>query len=155
MYKVFLTNVFVSKGFEDKPAVNFSEKGDVAWFRVGHKVYDPNAEDNTRWVNRAVKAFKSLAERIKKMNLDAGSCINIEGVEDDIPYEDSEGNKKVQSSVIVITNIEYAGSAGGKSTDKESKHKKDSEEKSTKKKSGDSENYEGYSAYSGNPFFEA
>ena len=51
MLKVFATQVV--------------EKGDAVRFRIGKKVYDPNAENNARWVNLAVKGFGPICERIK------------------------------------------------------------------------------------------
>lgn len=73
MIKTFITGAVISQGYENAPALKFSEKGDAVRFRIGHKVYDPNAKDNHRWVNLPVKAFGTLCDRIRKMKLQAGS----------------------------------------------------------------------------------
>ena len=40
MIKVFASEVVVCRGFENRPAIKFSDKGDFVRFRVGMKVYD-------------------------------------------------------------------------------------------------------------------
>ena len=73
MFKVIATDVVISKGFDNAPALRFSEKGDSVRFRIGKKVYDTRAENNTRWFNVPVKAFGDVCERIKKMQLTPSS----------------------------------------------------------------------------------
>ena len=64
MLKVFATNLIVSKGYENNPALKyFGENDSCVQFRVGEKVYDKDAENNTRWVNHTVKAFGAACER--------------------------------------------------------------------------------------------
>lgn len=77
MLKVFATQVVISRGYDGAAAIKFSEKGDAVRFRIGKKVYDPNAENNARWVNLAVKGFGPICERIKKMQLKDGSFVNL------------------------------------------------------------------------------
>ena len=79
MLKFFATEVTVSKGANNAPALKFSDKGDFVRFRIGAKVYDTRAEKNHRWVNLTVKAFGPLCERIRKMDLKEGSHINLSG----------------------------------------------------------------------------
>ena len=79
MLKVFATQVVVSRGYDGAAAIKFSEKGDAVRFRIGKKVYDPNAENNARWINLAVKGFGPICERIKKMQLKDGSFVNLIG----------------------------------------------------------------------------
>ena len=79
MLKVFATDVVISKGYDGAPALKFSEKGDSVRFRIGKKVYDTRANNNYRWVNLAVKAFGTVCERIKKMQLKESSYVNIVG----------------------------------------------------------------------------
>ena len=43
MLMFFASDVVVSKGYQNAPALKFSEKGDFVRFRVGQKVYDPRA----------------------------------------------------------------------------------------------------------------
>ena len=54
MLMFFASDVVVSKGYQNAPALKFSEKGDFVRFRVGQKVYDPRAEENHRWINITV-----------------------------------------------------------------------------------------------------
>ena len=79
MLKVFATQVVVSKGYDNTPALRFSENGDSVRFRIGKKVYDPHAENDSRWINLPVKAFNGVCERIKKMQLKEGSFVNLIG----------------------------------------------------------------------------
>ena len=51
MFKVFATDVVVSKGYDNSSALKFSDDGTSVRFRIGKKVYDTRAENNTRWVN--------------------------------------------------------------------------------------------------------
>ena len=57
MLMFFASDVVVSKGYQNAPALKFSEKGDFVRFRVGQKIYDPRAEDNHRWINITIKSF--------------------------------------------------------------------------------------------------
>ena len=56
MFKAIVTEAVISKGYDGAPAFRFSENGDSVRFRFGKKVFDSKAENNTRWVNMAVKA---------------------------------------------------------------------------------------------------
>lgn len=67
MFKVFATDVVISKGYDNAPALKFSERGDSVRFWVGKKVYDARVKGNQRWVNLSVKAFGPVCERIRKM----------------------------------------------------------------------------------------
>lgn len=113
MLKVFATQVVVSKGYDGAPALRFSEKGDSVRFRIGKKVYDPHAENDSRWVNLSVKAFNGICERIKKMQLKEGSYINLIGRLDEDSWTDSRTGEEKSAMVIILDDIEYA-SGGGK-----------------------------------------
>lgn len=104
MLKVFATNLIVSKGYENNTALKcFGENDSCVQFRVGEKVYDKDAENNTRWVNHTVKAFGAACERIKKMQLKEGSFINITGgTFTDEMWSDGEGDKKTVKHAQVI-----------------------------------------------------
>ena len=39
MVKVIITNAFISKGFENNPALKFSDNGDSVRFRIGVSIY--------------------------------------------------------------------------------------------------------------------
>lgn len=112
MLKVFATQVVVSKGYDNAPALRYSENGDSVRFRIGKKVYDPHAENQSRWVNLSVKAFNGVCERIKKMQLKEGSFVNLIGRLDEDSWKDEEGNAK-SMMVVILDDIEYA-SGGGK-----------------------------------------
>ncbi len=114
MLKVIATDVIVSKGFDGAPALKFSEKGDSVRFRIGKKVYDTRAENNQRWVNLSVKAFGTVCDRIKKMQLKDGSFINILGRLDEDSWEDSTTHEKKTAMVIILDEVEYCSSGGSK-----------------------------------------
>lgn len=113
MLKIFASNVVVSKGYQNAPALKFSEKGDFVRFRVGQKVYDPRAEDNHRWINLTVKCFDaSLVDRIRKMGLKEGSFISLSGRYDEDVWEDEVSHEKRSMPVIILDELEFSG--GGK-----------------------------------------
>lgn len=114
MLKFMAANVVVSKGPKDKPALRFSEGDTSVMFRIGKRVYDTRAEDNQRWVNVNAKAFGDLVKRIRKMKLDAGSFINIDGRYDEDVWQDKDGNTQ-RAPVVILTDIEYAYSGNAKS----------------------------------------
>ena len=111
MLKVFATQVVVSKGYDNTPALRFSENGDSVRFRIGKKVYDPHAEND---INLPVKAFNGVCERIKKMQLKEGSFVNLIGRLDEDSWEDKDTKETRKMMVIILDDIEYA-SGGGKS----------------------------------------
>lgn len=113
MLKVFATQVVVSRGYDGAAALRFSEKGDSVRFRIGKKVYDPHAENESRWINLSVKAFGGVCERIKKMQLKEGSCINLIGRLDEDSWTDQNTGESKSMMVIIMDDIEYA-SGGGK-----------------------------------------
>jgi len=105
MRKTILTGVVISRGYDNKPAIWFSEGNKCARFRVGCKVYDKQAENNTRWINFTIKAFGALAERISKMGLKEGSYINLSGRPDEDVWDDNGTTKR--QSIIILDEIEY------------------------------------------------
>lgn len=112
MFKVVATNVVISRGYEGAPALRFSEKGESVRFRIGKKVYDPNAENDSRWINMGVKAFGKECERVKNMKLKDGSFINLIGRLDEDIWTDSNTGETKSAMVIILDDVEYAG--GGK-----------------------------------------
>lgn len=119
LLKVFATNVIISKGFNNNPAIRYSEKGDSVRFRIGAKMYDTRAENNTRWVNLSVKAFGGVCERIKKMKLKEGSFVNLVGRLDEDTWTDSQTNETRSATVIILDEIEYATVGGSKGRENE------------------------------------
>ena len=115
MLKFFASNVVVSKGYQNSPAVKFSEKGDFVRFRVGQKVYDPRAEDNHRWINLTIKCFDAaLVDRIRKMGLKEGSFISLSGRYDEDVWEDEESKEKRSMPCIILDELEFSGGGNGK-----------------------------------------
>lgn len=112
MFKVFATDVIISKGYDGAQALKFSENGENVRFRIGKKVYDTRAENNTRWINLSVKAFGAVCERIKKMQLKEGSFVNVLGRLDEDLWEDSTTHEKKSAMVLILDEIEYC--SGGK-----------------------------------------
>jgi single-stranded DNA-binding protein len=113
MNKVFITSAVVSKGYQDQPALRFSEKSDSARsvrFKVGERVYDKRADNNTRYVNHGIKAFGALAERIEKMGLKEGSYVNLTGRLDEDVWDDNGTTKR--APVIILDDIEFCYSGG-------------------------------------------
>ena len=115
MLKVFGTQVVISRGYDGAAAIKFSEKGDAVRFRIGKKVYDPGASDNTRWINMAVKGFGPICERIKKMQLKEGSYVNLVGRLDEDVWTDDTTKEEKRAMVIVLDELEYASNGSGKS----------------------------------------
>lgn len=114
MFKVIATDVVISKGYDGALALKFTESGESVRFRIGKKVYDTRAENNARWMNISVKAFGPVCERIKKMQLKESSFINILGRLDEDIWEDSVTHEKKSAMVIILDEIEFCSSGGGK-----------------------------------------
>ncbi len=113
MLMFFASNVVVSKGYQNAPAIKFSDSGDFVRFRVGQKVYDPRAKDNHRWVNITVKCFDAgLVDRIRKMGLKEGSFIDLTGRFDEDVWEDEETKEKRSMPCVILDDLEFSG--GGK-----------------------------------------
>lgn len=158
MFKVFATNVVVSKGYGENPTFKFSDNENIVNFRIGKKVYDPKADDNTRWINVAVKAFGDICERIKKMKLKEGSSLNIEGKLDEDVWDDESTGEVKRRTVIILTDVEYASSGSGSGNsnkpDDQSTEKPKGGNQTGNKKGSDSSNFTGFSDFGGeNPFF--
>ena len=157
MFKVLATGVVISKGFDNNPALKFSEKGDSVRFRVGQKVYDSRAENNTRWVNHTVKAFGSVCERIEKMQLKEGSFVNFVGRLDEDTWTDEDSGEIKRMQVVILDEIEYASGGGKKDSDNNRSGAKQSEKQtSSGKKKNDpenSDNFDGYSPFNDEDFF--
>lgn len=111
MFNAIITNAVVSKGYDNNPAVQYSEKGDFARFRFGKKVYDSRADGNYRWVNMTVKAFGGIVERIQRMQLKDGSYINLMGRLDEDTWTDKASGETRSAMVLILDDIEYASSA--------------------------------------------
>lgn len=108
MLEAIITGAVISKGYEDAPTIKYSDSGKAVFFRIGKRVYDPQAEDNHRWINLSIKGFGDMPERVKKMQLKESSFINIRGRLDEDVWTDNSGNTR-RSIVVVAEDIEYAG----------------------------------------------
>lgn len=155
MLKVFGTQVVISRGYDGAAAIKFSEKGDSVRFRIGKKVYDPSASDNTRWINLAVKGFGPICERIKKMQLKEGSFVNFVGRLDEDVWEDSKTKEKKSTTVIILDDIEYA-SGGSNSKDPQNTSKTAYNAQATPSTaSANKGGFTGFEPFGGNnPFFD-
>ena len=110
MLQFIATNAVISRGFDNKAALKFTEDGSCVRFRIGERVYDKNAENNTRWINLNVKAFGNVCERIKKMQLKDGSFVNFIGRFDEDVWTDRETGETRSQPVIILSDIEFSGS---------------------------------------------
>ena len=111
MFNAIITNAVVSRGYDNAPAVQFSDKGDFARFRIGKKVYDSRADGNYRWVNMTVKSFGSTTERIHKMQLKEGSYVNLSGRLDEETWQDKTTGENRSAMILILDEIEFASSA--------------------------------------------
>ncbi len=116
MVAMIAPNVFISKGYENEPALKFSEKGDCVQFNIGWKVYDPKAEGDSRWINLHVKAFGQVSTRIKNMNVKEKSCVNLYGRLDEESWIDKNSGETKKRFIMILDNIEFAYN-GSKSKD--------------------------------------
>ena len=156
MFKVFATDVVVSKGYDNSSALKFSDDGTSVRFRIGKKVYDTRAENNTRWVNVSVKAFGTVCERIKKMQLKEGSFIHIAGRLDEDNWVDTTSNEKKSQIVIILDEIEYASGGGNKSKDNQQANAAPATTPAAPASTPESSpNFEGYTPFGGGSFFDA
>jgi single-stranded DNA-binding protein len=114
MLKMTVTKAVISKGFNGEDALKFSENTDNQFvrFRIGVRVYDKKAKDEHRFVNLNVKAFGYIANRIKDMNLDAGTYINLVGRYDEDSWEDKNTHEKKSAPILIAEEIEFASSGG-------------------------------------------
>lgn len=157
MLKVFATDVIVSKGYANQSAVRFSEDGKIVRFRIGKKVYDKNAENNTRWFNISVKGFGAIAERIQKMQLKEGSLIHLSGTLDEESWLDQSSNTTKTQTVIILEDIDYASGGGAK---KEGQNQQNGSAAPAVPAAGttgtpeNSPNFEGYSTFGAGSFFD-
>ncbi len=152
MFKVFATDAVISKGYDNTSALKFSDNGESVRFRIGKKVYDSRADNNTRWVNISVKAFGPLCERIKKMQLKEGSYVHLSGRLDEESWVDAD-NKNRSQSIIILEDIEYASGGGNKTAKDKQETAQDAGQ--TTSAPENSPNFEGYSAFDGGSFFDA
>lgn len=160
MLKVIATDVVISKGYDNAPAIRYSETengGTMARFRFGKRVYDPQTKENSRWLNYSVKAFGQLCERMKKMSLKEGSYVNLLGRLDEDTWTDQKTGEKKSMTVIILDEIEYASGGSSKSKDEQ---KPDQQTGYTTPPAAaaqppqNSENFTGYEPFGGGSFFD-
>lgn len=158
MLKVFATQVVISRGYDNKPAISITRNNDSAAvrFRIGKKVYDPKAEGNARWLNYSVKGFGPIVDRIEKMQLKEGSYVNIMGRLDEDTWEDQNTKEKKSATVIILDDIEYA-TGGGKSKDNNSATNGNGNQAPAAAPAPTEDNsggFTGYEPFGGNSFFD-
>ena len=114
MFKMFATNVVISKGFDGRPPLRFidTEKGPIVRFRIGQPTYDSRCKDNRRWINLNAKASGAVCERIRKMKLKAGSFVNIIGRYDQELMDGKNGQDPRKFPLLIVEEIEYCCNNG-------------------------------------------
>jgi single-stranded DNA-binding protein len=142
MNKIIITSVVISKGFDNQPALRFSENRDSVRFKVGEKVYDKRAKDNHRWINLGVKAFGQLAQRIDKMNLKEGSYVNLSGRLDEDVWDDNGTTRR--ATVVILDDIEFCYSGGNGKSQKDNDAAAPSEA---------SDGFTGFESFGGNDLY--
>ena len=155
MLKVIATDVVISKGYDNAPALRFSENGDCVRFRIGKKVYDSRAENNVRWVNIAVKGFGELCARIQKMQLKEGSFVHLMGRLDEDSWLDQSSGEQKSQMVIILDEIEYASGGSKPKEIQQTIQTQDSGASSETQKAPQetSQNFMGYAPFAGGSFF--
>ncbi len=108
MVKLIATNTVISKGFNGAPAIQVSESGNAARFRVSYRVYDKQAEGNYRYINLTVKAFGTLIKKLSDLKLGAGSTVNLIGRLDEETWTDKKTGETKKAFAVILDEIEYA-----------------------------------------------
>lgn len=159
MLKIFATDVVISKGYDNAPAIRYSETengGTMARFRFGKRVYDPQTKENSRWINVSVKAFSQTCERMKKMKLKDGSFVNLIGRLDEENWTDQKTGEKKSMMVVILDEIEYA-SGGPKSKDEQKLNQQSgytAPPAAAAQSPQNSDNFTGYEAFGSGSFFD-
>lgn len=159
MLKVFATDVVISKGYDNAPAIRYSngEKGSMARFRFGKRTYDPQTKENSRWINMSVKAFGPICERMKKMQLKDGSFVNLIGRLDEETWTDQTSGEKKSATVIILDEIEYAYGGGKSRDDQNAQQNSSAQAPGQTAPASDpqqSDNFTGYEPFGGGSFFD-
>lgn len=150
MLAVLITGAVISKGYQDEPAIKTSDSGKAVWFRVGKKVYDPQAKDNRRWINLDIKGFNNMVERIQKMQLKEGVYVNIRGRLDEDVWEDSSGATR-KKLVVIAEDIEYAGGKAKEDSEEAEPARQPEEAPISTEAPGE---FTGYESFGGTDFFD-
>ena len=151
---LILDNAVISKGYGDNPAIRISngEKGSLARFSVGKKMYHPRNDDKTKWVNVQVKTDRpDLIEQIKRMQLKEGSWVNLKGEIKIEAWQDQTTKEEKEGFVMYLASVSYAGSGGnGKSKNSDTA----SENSETKQAPQQSSNFTGFENFDAGEFFD-
>lgn len=150
MLQAIITGAVVSKGFDGAEAIRYSESGKAVWFRIGKKVYDPQAEDHSRWVNFSIKGFGDMPDRVEKMQLKEGSFINLRGRLDEEVWTDKNDSTR-RSVVIIAEDIEYAGGKPQEGTEPKKAKAQPAAPPAPEEPAGE---FTGYEAFGGSSFFD-
>lgn len=116
MFKLLATGAVISKGYDGKPPLRFhdTEQGPIVRFRIGKTVFDSRCQDNRRWININAKATGAVCERIRKMKLKEGDCVNVIGCYDEETMKSEGGQKPRKFPLVIVEEIEYCYSGGQK-----------------------------------------
>lgn len=107
MVKLTVTNAVISKGYNGAPAIQVSESGNAARFKIGYRVYDKQADGNYRYINLTVKAFGSLIKKLSDMKLSDGAVVNLCGRLDEEVWTDKKTGETKKSFSVILEEIEY------------------------------------------------
>ncbi len=150
MLQAIITGAVVSQGFDGASAINVSDSGKAVWFRIGKKVYDPQAEDHSRWMNFSIKGFGDMPDRVEKMQLKEGSFVNLRGRLDEEVWTDKNGGIR-RSVVIIAEDIEYAGGKPKEGSEPKKKQEPAAAPPPQEEPTGE---FTGYEAFGSSSFFD-
>lgn len=130
-----LADVIVSKGFEEKPAITFREdiktkSGGttcLAQFQVSNR---NGYGENATYSNFTVKCWGAMATRLKRLKVDAGSHLIIQGTIAQEHFVSKDGTKR-SPYIVTATSIEFCG--GGYRPKDEAKQSDGSEQQAQTK----------------------
>lgn len=146
MLKLTVTNAVVTKGYNGAPAIQMSESGSTARFRIGCRVFDKQADGNYCYLNLTVKAFGNLIKKITDMKLAAGSYVNLAGRFDEDTWTDPKTNETRKFNVVILDEIEYAAGKPSESSHGEANQNSTTAENRT--------NFTGYEPFGTSDFFD-
>ena len=119
MNKAVFIDVVVSAGYKGEPAVRINEEGTVASFRFGERIFDPKAENKTRWMNMTAKLFGKACQTVQKMELKGGSHVTMFGELSEDEWVDNATGETKKRSVFIANEIYFASSGKKSDADEE------------------------------------
>ena len=152
---IILENAIISRGYGNNSAIRItqSEKGEIARFSIGKRMYHPRTDDKTKWVNLSVKTDRQdLIDQIKRMQLKEGSWINLMGELKIEAWEDQSTKGEREAWVLYLAKIGYSG--GSVKNKDEQSGNSSANVNGTINEPENSPNFVGYSNFNGGDFFD-